>query len=78
MTCRDATDFLGAYLSRDLAPDVHAAFERHLALCVNCRRFLQQYEQTVAAGRAACEACDDAPVPDELVRAILNSIRGGG
>jgi anti-sigma factor RsiW len=76
MTCRDLTDFLAAYLSRDLAPDVQAAFERHLALCANCRRFLQQYEQTVAAGRAACGR-DDEPVPDELVRAILSSIRGG-
>jgi len=77
MTCRDLTDFLAAYISRDLAPDVQSAFERHLALCANCRCFLQQYEQTVAAGRAACGWDDDAPVPDELVRAILSSIREG-
>ncbi len=75
MTCRDLTDFLAAYISRDLAPDVQSAFERHLALCANCRCFLQQYEQTVAAGRAACEACDDAPVPDDLVKAILSALK---
>jgi anti-sigma factor RsiW len=77
MTCRELTDFLAAYVARDLSADVEAAFERHLALCANCRRFLNQYEQTVAAGRAACGHDDDAPVPDELVRAILNSIRSG-
>lgn len=76
MTCRDLTEFLAAFVARDLSSDVQAAFERHLALCPNCRRFLQQYEQTVAAGRAACGCDDDAPVPDELVRAILSSIRG--
>jgi len=77
MTCRDLTDFLAAYVTRDLSADVQAAFERHLALCGNCRRFLEQYEQTVAAGRAAFGPDDDAPVPDELVRAILSSIRSG-
>ena len=76
MTCRDLADFLAAYVARDLSPDVQGTFERHLALCTNCRRFLQQYEQTVAAGRAAFAGDDDAPVPDELVRAILSSIRG--
>jgi anti-sigma factor RsiW len=77
MTCRDLTGFLAAYVAHDLASDVQTTFERHLTLCVNCRRFLQQYEQTVAAGRAAFGQDDDAPVPDELVRAILSSIRGG-
>ena len=76
MTCRELTDFLAAYVARDLSADVQAAFDRHLALCTNCRRLLQQYEQTVAAGRAAFGHDDDVPVPDELVRAILNSIRG--
>ena len=76
MTCRDATDFLDAFLAHDLAPDVQAAFERHLTLCLNCQRFLRQYEQTVAAGRAACGADAETPIPDDLVRAILDSIRG--
>jgi anti-sigma factor RsiW len=76
MTCRDLTDFLAAYIARDLSSDVQTAFERHIALCTNCHRFLQQYEQTVAAGRAAFGHDDDEPVPEELVRAILSSIRG--
>jgi anti-sigma factor RsiW len=76
MTCRDLTDFLAAYIARDLSSDVQTAFQRHIAHCTNCRRFLQQYEQTVAAGRAAF-GHDDEPVPEELVRAILSSIRSG-
>jgi len=74
MTCRDVTDFLDAYLARDLATDVQTAFDGHLALCANCRQFLTQYEQTVVAGRTCCTD-DDTPMPEELVRAILDSIQ---
>lgn len=75
MTCRDLADFLAAYVGNDLAPDVHSTFERHLGACQNCRRFLKQYEQTMAAGRTAFALVDEMPVPDDLVRAILSSLR---
>lgn len=74
MTCRDLTDFLAAYLGDDLPPDVRTTFDRHLGACANCVRFLQQYKQTVAAGRTACDM-DETPIPDDLVRAILRSLR---
>lgn len=75
MTCRDLTDFLAAYVGNDLAPDVRSTFERHLAACPNCQRFLTQYERTMSAGRTAFALLEDGPVPDDLVRAILSSLR---
>jgi predicted anti-sigma-YlaC factor YlaD len=74
MTCRDATDFLAAYLAHELAPDVESTFTHHLQLCSNCREFLVEYEQTITAGRTAC-ANDATPVPEELVRAILSALK---
>jgi hypothetical protein len=73
VTCQEATDFLGDFVAGALAPPVQAHFERHLDLCPNCRVFVDQYQRTIAAGRAACS--DEAPpLPDELVRAILASL----
>jgi anti-sigma factor RsiW len=74
MTCRDLTDFLQAYVAHDLADDVRIAFDRHVSDCHDCRVFLVQYEATIVAGRQAYAAIEDAPVPDDLVRAILRAI----
>ena len=74
MTCRELTDFLMDYLAGDLEPGARAEFEGHLALCANCRTYLRQYQDTVAAGRAAFATLgDDTPaeVPEDLVQAIL-------
>jgi anti-sigma factor RsiW len=62
------------YLSGELARGHGLAFEQHLALCPNCERYLAQYRETIAAGRAAYTDPDAAiplDVPEELVRAIL-------
>jgi len=74
MTCREFADFMGDYLSGELALDSRAAFEQHLRLCANCQKYLAGYEETVKLGKQAF-ADDDAAVPqqvpEELVRAIL-------
>ena len=76
MTCREFADFIGDYLSGELASDVRMGFERHLRLCGNCRRYLTQYEATIKLGKRAFDD-DDAQlpqdVPEELVRAILHA-----
>ena len=62
------------YLAGELARADRVAFERHLARCPDCERYLAQYRETIAAGRAACADPDGAmppAVPEELVRAIL-------
>jgi len=78
MTCRELADFLGDYLAGELGSDVNSRFQEHLAVCPNCVRFLEQYRQSVDLGRAAfadVEAAVPSAVPEDLVRAILETQR---
>lgn len=78
MTCRDFTKFIMDYLEGDLPSEVQQPFEYHLSVCPACDRYLSRYKATVAAGRASFHE-PDAPLPDEvpeeLVSAILESLR---
>ena len=76
MTCREFTDFIIDYVSGELSTDVSTAFERHIANCPDCHKYLTQYQTTVAAGRQAfADEDDDVPhdVPEALIQAILRS-----
>ena len=74
MTCREFADFMMDYQSGELSAESRAAFEYHVGLCSNCRRYLAGYQETVELGKRAFED-DDAnvpsQVPEELVKAIL-------
>lgn len=74
MTCREFADFMMDYMSDELSTESRALFEYHLSLCVNCRRYLASYQETVKLGKRAFEE-DDASVPsqvpEDLVKAIL-------
>jgi predicted anti-sigma-YlaC factor YlaD len=75
VTCREFTEFILDYSSRDLSVEVRELFERHLSVCPNCREYLALYLTTVELGRHACDH-DEAlavksGVPEELVAAIL-------
>jgi anti-sigma factor RsiW len=74
VTCREFASFISDYLVGELPRADRLQFERHLAACPNCDRYLAQYRETIAAGRAAFADPDgELPpeVPEELVRAIL-------
>jgi anti-sigma factor RsiW len=73
MNCRECAEFLWQYVSGELPLETHEVFARHLAKCRNCDVYLQQYRETIFAGKKACACEDDAApaIPDELVRAIL-------
>ena len=73
MTCRDVTAFLADYVSGALAPEVLSTFETHMAICANCRAFIAQYRLTLAAHQRAADPLTD--IPDDLVRAIVASVR---
>ena len=78
MTCREFSDFIMDYQSGELSSELRARFDQHLALCVNCRKYLTSYEETVKLGKTAFDdehAELPANVPDELVRAILAARR---
>lgn len=78
MNCRECSEFILRYLDGELPPDEQASFERHMAHCPPCERYLTQYKLTVKAGKKACAEHDAAlpgDVPEELIRAILNSVK---
>jgi anti-sigma factor RsiW len=71
-TCKQVADFLSDYLEDELADEERAAFERHLRLCPPCVDYMHTLETTIEAGHSLCdEPCP--PVPDALVRAILEA-----
>ena len=76
MTCREFADFMADYMSGELPAAVKTAFDHHLTLCVNCRKYLTSYEETVKLGKRAFDD-ESAPlpahVPEQLVRAILKA-----
>lgn len=78
MTCRDLNDFLADHASGDLVPEVRSRFEEHLLRCPTCAAYVRSYAETVRLARAAGDDLDQqllpAPVPEELVTAILDSI----
>lgn len=79
LSCRDFVRFLDAYLDDELPAARRAVFERHLALCDDCVRYLASYRTTIALSRAAWADPDRelAPrVPPELLDAIRRSTRG--
>ena len=78
ITCRELYDFILDYLGGGLAPPEKAKFEEHLSVCPSCVAYLESYKRTVALGKGAYERNGDPVppgVPEELVRAILDSRR---
>ena len=76
MTCREFADFMADYLADDLSADVRQAFDHHLSICENCRKYLTGYQETVRLGKSAFdnEKLTVPPdVPEELVKAILDA-----
>ena len=62
------------YVAGELHTDVLADFERHLDACANCREYLRQYRATIAQGQVL-GTHDEPGVPEDLVKAVLATIR---
>jgi anti-sigma factor RsiW len=78
MNCQECSEFILRYLEGELPADESSSFEVHLDRCPPCRRYLDQYQLTVKAGKAACANADGpgpGDVPEELIQAILRSRR---
>ena len=73
MTCRELSDFLGAYLDGELSEEVRVPFDEHLAACPECAAYVDSYRTTVKLAKDAFRHPDDAvpaDVPEDLVKAI--------
>ena len=78
MTCRECSDFLSDYLDGEMEAAVRAAFDLHLSRCPNCVIYVHQFAATIRAGRLAFsddDAGGECPLPEELIRAILEARR---
>jgi anti-sigma factor RsiW len=76
MTCREIVDFLMQYIDGELNPQQRDRFEAHLVICPDCVEYLHTYRQTVALGQEALrEPQAIAALPEDLVKAVLNSLR---
>ena len=62
--------------ANELAAPVRTAFEAHLGVCPDCRRYLDSYRKTIAISKSAFTApLDPTQVPDQLIKAILAAKR---
>jgi anti-sigma factor RsiW len=73
MTCREAIDFIMAYLDNELPLEQRHEFERHLSICPSCVNYLNSYRRTVQLAREAKVAT--APAGDDLPAGLLRAIR---
>jgi anti-sigma factor RsiW len=77
ISCREVSEFLLAYLEKELGVEERAEFERHLKLCPPCVHYLDGYKETVelvrACGREELdpETKRRARPPEDLIQAIL-------
>lgn len=72
-TCKELVSFLLDYVENTLDPKVHTAFDRHLEMCGACRSYLDSYRATLHGLQEQREPASPS-LPDELVRAILQSL----
>lgn len=71
MTCQELAEIVTDYLEGAMSVPDRARFDQHLAVCPECRRYLEQMRQTVAAlGRLPAE-----PIPPEIERKLLERFR---
>ena len=72
MPCRELVELITEYLADRLSPPDRARFEAHLADCEACRRYLEQFRQTIRVlGRLPEEA-----LSAEAREALLKAFRG--
>jgi predicted anti-sigma-YlaC factor YlaD len=74
VNCREVADFLNLYFEDELSVDERSEFDRHLAECPDCRRYLDGYAKTVETIRytGKTKATSDS-VPEDLIQAILSA-----
>ena len=61
LTCRECVEFLMDYLDDGLSVEVRVTFERHLAACANCLRYLESYKTTTTICKKAFESARATP-----------------
>lgn len=73
--CKDFVDLLPEFLEPGFAPEERRRFQRHLALCADCRTYLESYRTTLELTESAFHAERVEPLPESLVQSILSARR---
>lgn len=79
ISCREVVDLCDDVVADTLPAERRATLERHLAICKECTDYLDSYRKTLALSKDACRtdpAAENAPIPEDLVRAILRKRPG--
>jgi anti-sigma factor RsiW len=72
LSCQELVELVTDYLEDALPPEERRRFDRHLAECGNCQRYLEQIRETIrVAGTLTPEALDPA-----AEAALLRAFRG--
>ncbi|MCG8355408.1 MAG: zf-HC2 domain-containing protein [Kiloniellales bacterium] len=72
--CREIEDFILDYIDGTLPMGQRMAFELHLLVCRDCRKYIAAYRRSIALARAAAAEPEKPPVdivPADLITAIL-------
>lgn len=73
-TCREVVEIVTDYLEDRMDVVARERFERHVATCDGCERYLAQIRMTIAATGAVREDEIPADVRDGLLRAFRDLI----
>ncbi len=73
MTCREFIEFLQDYCEGRLSAEEKQRFDDHLAECPACVTYMESYLKAVDLARVTARQPLPEDVPEELVRAILDS-----
>jgi predicted anti-sigma-YlaC factor YlaD len=81
MTCEDLENFILDYFEDRLTLGQKGIFETHIAMCRDCRDYLEAYRKTVEMGKTVCKDSSNRipdSIPDDLVHAILAAVGDKG
>jgi len=67
LSCQELVELVTGYLEGALPRSDRARFEAHISDCGNCREYLSQFEQTIAATGRLREEDVDPAARDELL-----------
>jgi predicted anti-sigma-YlaC factor YlaD len=70
LTCRDLIEFLADYVEESLPAMQRIAFNEHLAICSDCRAYLDSYRKTIMLARKVGQIESAPELPPSLIRAI--------
>jgi len=72
ISCQQLEAFIDDYLDENLSEIELTTFNAHLEMCPMCDKYLDNYRNSVALGKAAYKNEDECEsIPEPLVQAIL-------